>query len=63
VAHGRAFRIAMADGEAAHCPDSLDPMAADDFARPWRRRRALHGDDGDAVGRYGQVAPVMPSTA
>ena len=34
AAHGRAFRIGMADGEVARCPDFLDPMADDDL-RSW----------------------------
>lgn len=34
AAQGRAFRIGMADGEVARCPDFLEPMADDDL-RSW----------------------------
>lgn len=32
--HGKTFRIGMADGEVARCPDFLEPMADDDL-RSW----------------------------
>lgn len=34
AAHERAFRIGMADGEVARCPEFFEPMAEDDL-RSW----------------------------
>ena len=34
AAHGMMFRIGLADGEVARCPDFLEPMADDDL-RSW----------------------------